>query len=71
MLVAALMLSASLAAAPASRLESLDTATVRKVFAGADRIGAPLDVAPVRAVFAGGELQGGGFFCDDVHPAPA
>ena len=31
-LVAALMLSASLAAAPASRLESLDTATVRKVF---------------------------------------
>ena len=70
-LVAALMLSASLAAAPASRLESLDTATVRKVFAGADRIGAPLDVAPVRAVFAGGELQGWVFFSDDVHPVPA
>ena len=65
------MLSAPVTAAPASRLESLDTATVRKVFVGADRLGAPLDVAPVRAVFAGGEFQGWVFLSDDVHPVPA
>jgi polyferredoxin len=70
-LFAAAMVCVSLHAAPASRLESLDIDTVRKVFAQADRLGAPLGVAPARAVFTGGELQGWVFLSDEVHPVPA
>ncbi len=74
-LVAALLVAVtaavSLHAAAPGRLESLDIATVRKVFPGAERLGEPLAVARARAVFDATGLQGWVFLSDEVHPVPA
>ena len=70
-LLVAVTTAASLHAAAPGRLESLDIATVRKVFPGAERLGAPLAVVRARAVFDGSGLQGWVFLSDEIHPVPA